>query len=389
MTVKIFNNKLLLALTKADLHKILSEYVTIYSWKIIENNNNNNNEIIVLIYDINQDELLEKYIITHINDNLMITIECYTGIKEINLPFYFALDLFHSIRNNVDIRYTTIYQKTSIDGLKKFHNNIKKMHMQDIITKLRKTGTFAKNIALLDLCCGKGNDMAKWHVMGIRNIVGIDINAGSILEAKHRFLAKNYSSDFNVKFITSDVGTFDDDTNKFLSNYLLGISGKKDISRKFDIVTCNFAIHYLFKHQDNLRIFFALINKYLRVGGYFIGTTLNKELILKLFSKNENKKPYVSPLLEITPKAHFFDESKIYGRRYGIRIGLSGENTYFGKEESNEYLVDFAEMRAVAFKYGLIQIDFANFKMMQHKDLSEDEKLASFLNSKFTFYKQF
>ena len=55
MTVKIFNNKLLLALTKADLHKILSEYVTIYSWKIIENNNKNNNEIIVLIYDINQD----------------------------------------------------------------------------------------------------------------------------------------------------------------------------------------------------------------------------------------------------------------------------------------------------------------------------------------------
>jgi hypothetical protein len=69
MTVKIFNNKLLLALTKADLHKILSEYVTIYSWKIIENNNDK--EIIVLIYDINQDELLEKYIITNINDNLM------------------------------------------------------------------------------------------------------------------------------------------------------------------------------------------------------------------------------------------------------------------------------------------------------------------------------
>ena len=395
MPEKLFNNKLLLALTKQDLHKILNGLAEIYSWTI---DLINEDEVTIFIYnaqDTAQDELIEKYIIKSNRDenNITLRIEFYTDTKEINLPFYFMLDIFNSTiarSPNIIIKYSTIYQKSSIDGLKKFHNIIKQMHLRDVINRLKKTGTTIKDIALLDLGCGKGNDMSKWHSIGLRHVVGVDASNESILDAKHRFLTKNYSSEFNVKFIKADVGIFDADLNQYLSNYLLQIMTRKESNKKFDVVSCNFAIHYLFKHTDNLRIFMGLVSKYLKVGGFFIGTTLNKDLILKLFANS--KEPFSAPLLNITPKAHFFDETKIYGKKYGIRIGLAGENHYFGKEESNEYLVDFNELRTVAFKYGLVMTEFANFKTMLHSSkiaLSDDEKVASFLNAKFTFQKQF
>jgi SAM-dependent methyltransferase len=379
MEYKTFNNPLLLLLSKKDLQLFLSNNI----WKI---------DIlapdIYLIYIYDKDNvLIEKYNISLKDKELTIIIEIYNGTKEINLPFYFALDIFYDIRNDVDIRYITITKKTSIDGIKKFHGNIKKTQLQHVINKLRKTGTI-KNIALLDLCCGKGNDMAKWHSLGIHNVVGIDYSEESILDAQHRFFAKNYPSSYNVHFIRSDVGAVDPTANKYLSNFLTSISTPDETNKKFDIVSCNFAIHYMYAHEANLRNFMAIINKYLRIGGYFIGTTLNKDLILKLFPKKETS--FSAPLLEITPKEHFFDNSKIYGRKYGIRIGLVGENTYTGKEESNEFLVDFREMRAIAYKNGLMLIELVNFNQIAgHDKLNQNEKPASWLNTKFMFYKQF
>lgn len=369
----VFHNKILESLSKSELEKILDELARGYNWTIKDN-------IVIEILSENND-LLERYRYIVNNTNLLIEIDIIINTKIKNFPFYFALYLYPEVKT---INYVINYQKTSIDILKKFHNDIKRSHLQEVIKKLKLSGTSVNNIFILDLCCGKGNDVAKWHSLGINNGIGIDISQANIEEARYRFLEKNYIQSFKVNFFTADVGINSRDLYTFLDYSIAANHG-----RKFDIITCNFAVHYLYKHSDHLHNFMRLIKTYLKSGGYFIGTTLNKELILKLL---HNKTEFISPLLEIRPESpNFFNNNIIYNRKYSIRIGIPGENTYFNKEDSIEYLVDFNELRTVANKHGLSMINFSNFKML-YKDsynMSDGEKSASFLNSKFTFFKQF
>jgi len=62
--------------------------------------------------------------------------------------------------------------------LKRYHNAIKRALID----------TFASGAPrLLDLACGRGGDIHKWHAAGVAYALGIDLSPGEIEEARKRF----------------------------------------------------------------------------------------------------------------------------------------------------------------------------------------------------------
>jgi 2-polyprenyl-3-methyl-5-hydroxy-6-metoxy-1,4-benzoquinol methylase len=277
-------------------------------------------------------------------------------------------------------------EKTSIDRLKTAHRYIKKYNMDNVVKLLKTQFNFnTTDFKLLDIGSGKGNDLTPWLNLKIKKVIGIDISEESIQEAKRRYNKNKNKDKIKVKYYKTNVGIYDQNIMDKLD--------KEIKTGKFHIITCNFMIHYLFESPENLQNLFKIISKYLITGGYFIGTAINKNFLLKTYN---DLKTNPTPLLEINPLNNFFNNSLIYNRKYSIRIGKHEENTYFKNSSSVEYLVDFNELKRVAAIHNLQMIDYNEFKKIyfnlinQRKlrvKMSPEEEPASFLNCIFSFKK--
>ena len=50
----------------------------------------------------------------------------------------------------------------------------------------------------------------------------------------------------------------------------------------FDIVSCQFAMHYMFENETKLRTFLKNVSCKLEPGGFFIGTTIDADRVVAL-----------------------------------------------------------------------------------------------------------
>jgi mRNA (guanine-N7-)-methyltransferase len=265
-----------------------------------------------------------------------------------------------------------------IINLRLFHNYVKESLLNDVVNYINKD-----NITLLDLAVGKGGDMFKWLKNDIYNVVGIDINNESIKGtngAIHRYRnLKNKRIKNNERVPIYDY-------------YVYDLSNKNNIpkidniikNRKFNIVSCQFAIHYMFKNKESLNTFIKIVSRYISpINGYFIGTTMNGEKIKKLEKNTKN---------EIFEIDHLnINNDKSYGNEYKVSLGVKkGEEHYFSERPSIEYVVDMDELKRVCKIYHLEYVGSIDFKEWYEKKnnkikLSENEKLFSYLNFSFIF----
>ena len=106
---------------------------------------------------------------------------------------------------------------------------------------------------VLDLACGKGGDLFKWR--GVKEYVGIDISEESIALAKERYMQSRLT--FQAEFHVGDA--FGDIVETIIGG-----------DRRFDIVSCMFALHYAFRDERTARRAVRNIAASLRKGGRFI-----------------------------------------------------------------------------------------------------------------------
>lgn len=258
--------------------------------------------------------------------------------------------------------------KSSIDGLKLMHSKIKNYQF-GIITR------FIKSRKLLDLASGNANDLNRWYNNKFTDIIGIEYNEKSIETATERYENFKHKHTMNVSFFRSDLTKHDEKLTKYLDGNI------------FDVVTCNFAIHYFFKSEDSINNIFNIINKHLKPGGIFTGMAIDKNRLIKTYI---NLKKHENPKLEIKPLENFGNNDLIYGRKYAIRIGLLNEGTYFDEGESVEYLVDFIELTNLAKKNGFDVIMIKPFSQLfdSKVKMSKHEMQASILNNLFIYRKK-
>lgn len=158
---------------------------------------------------------------------------------------------------------------------------------------------------VLDLACGKGGDLGKWilHSRKMSNYVGIDVARGSLKDAAVRARGlrnKLERCTFTVADLGSDVPGRLKSSNKKRMQKLLSWSllnesefesetpqfkrvrgGGVNLDDKFDVVSIQFAIHYMMQTRKRARRFFRTVSELLEIGGNLIATTIDARVIVE------------------------------------------------------------------------------------------------------------
>lgn len=329
-----------------------------------------------------------------------------------------------------DIYYyrTTTRDKFININMLNFHNKyIKNM----LISK------FAGKNSLMDVSVGKGGDINKFINAKIKKVFGSDIKKDNIENpidgAYARFMNNPKYKNFNYIFAPLDASkkfnekyfdTIENKDDKKAIQTLMGLTDDKDnkyhgfVNTQFDILSCQFSIHYFFDRENSLDNFVWNIEKFLKPGGYFIGTTMDGEKVKNLLKNNNEVSWKIDDRTVWSIKKNYNDVSTP-GQIIKDKMNWASadeDSSVFGKEiyvyiesigiETKEYLFDFKTLIDKLAKYDInllsqkelekikLENSYENFSTEYNRIsgdnnivLTDEEKQFSFLNMWFVFQK--
>jgi len=172
---------------------------------------------------------------------------------------------------------------------------------------------------------------------------------------------------------------------------------------QFDIINCQFAIHYMLKNNDSWSNFKTNINNHLRNGGMFLATTFDANKVTQLLGDNESfvqeytdENGKVQNLFEIRKKYDKVDKHTVIGTGNAIEVYIS----WFSQEGRflTEYLVDSRYIvKNLKDDCGLELIDTDNFEnqliihepyLNVYAKYEEVDETRKFLGNVGEFYKR-
>lgn len=294
--------------------------------------------------------------------------------------------------------------ESAVKNMRSFHNKVKSTLIKNISEYYNKS---RQPLSLLDISVGRGGDIAKWDNAYITNVFGFDVSTESVSEANSRF--NNYTPKKLLKNVVFKVGdATKPEIKKNINDYMSSVNIKK-----FDLVSCQFALHYFFKSEESLKHVLKLVSGYLKQGGYFFGTTINSKILMEYFNQVPGEE-VINKELYMIHRFFSMKHRKKYSNKYIFTIKDSDDpSNYFESLEdkkSTEYLVSFEELTRVAEEFGLRPV-FLNFfekhqgnytrsenNVMNFVDIyptfensvkmTQEEQEISFLNSVFVFKKE-
>ena len=218
-----------------------------------------------------------------------------------------AADAFYSgLTRSLDTRaQSRLYHMRSFNGW------VKATQIQELDPRIEINGQVQPKgpLRVLDLACGKGGDLTKWtlHERGMENYVGIDVARGSLKDAaiRTRELRKRNKLSKAI-FTCADLGADVPGRKKSSKhNHMQKLltwslqeesdyeSGDPEFSMrrgggisetdKFDVVSIQFAIHYMMQTKQRARRFFHTVSQLLDIGGNLICTTIDARVVMDHF----------------------------------------------------------------------------------------------------------
>jgi SAM-dependent methyltransferase len=302
--------------------------------------------------------------------------------------------------------------------------------------------------SVFDIACGKGNDFYKYLRNDIRTIVGVDKSEDNIMNGRdgafQRLMTETKKDrgqslikpndlilalpmDMSIKINASSFASIDiDEDTKEVMNVLWDQKQTNNpklrpyqglVSKRFDLVACQFAVHYFFEKHDTLKALIDNLDSVIAPGGYFMGTCLDGSVVDKAFtSANVDKGERISgekagrTIWSLTKQYDSFDVTTP-ANNIGKRIDVYMETI---NKQISEYLVDFKlletelaqrgirllnkeEMNALGLHsstglFGSLFTDLETSKETDRftqsaKQMTDEEKRYSFMNRWFVFRK--
>lgn len=285
----------------------------------------------------------------------------------------------------------SISQKLNIDNLRIFHNIIKKKLINQTVIDTR-----GKD--LLDIACGRGGDIQKWIHSKLKYVFAFDSHKESIFNsvlkggeydgAISRFLQikKNFKGQLPyIKFNNLDI----------LDTKILDKINDLDKNKKYDIVSCNFALHYFNETSDVLNRVLFFVSSKLKKGGRFIGTATDGDLMLNILNNDNVNIPLLT--LVSKPKTNsylFYIDSN---NTNSESINDIRKNYFEIQGVSHEYYLLKETLSKLAEKHDLILVEYKSFYEWYIEISKENrnvvkmtpyELIISFLNFSFIFIKK-
>ncbi|KAI8428107.1 hypothetical protein MSG28_002372 [Choristoneura fumiferana] len=237
--------------------------------------------------------------------------------------------------------------------LRNFNNWVKSVLIQEYTDKIREKD-YGRPLRVLDICCGKGGDLSKWQKARVERVVFADIAEVSVQQCQTRYedLRRRCGRLFSAEFIAADC-TKDTLRDKY-----------RDPSINFDLVSCQFGLHYSFESITQARRMLTNISECLKPDGYFFGTIPNAYEIVSRAQKSSNNTfgntIYCIKLLFDTKEGY-----PLFGAKYDFHLE--------GVVDCPEFLVNFQLFVKLAAEYGLELVYSAGFSDF-YKDHSEKYK---------------
>jgi hypothetical protein len=377
--------------------------------------------------------------------------ELRAGQKNYGNAYHVAESVWKSIHNPItkeilsgtteipSITSTIYYNSTD----KKICRAMRDFHNLYIKKQLIK-GVSSDGYSLIDMAVGKGGDIPKWQYSRLGFVYGIDISRDNIENKKDgacaRYLdMKRKKRIFDGLFVPGDTSKNLKSGDAFYSEKIHDIhnaifgKGARDkrklgegvynlygkASDGFDVVSCQFAIHYMFENKEKLETFIKNVSDCCKIGGYFIGTCYDGRKIFNMLTKHKigegiSKRTKDRLVCQIIKQYEFdtFDNNESC-LGYAIDVYQDCINNTL-----TEYLVNFDYLKIIMEHFGFVLIDDLEAQTMQldssitsfedayknmetmvtvNKDekkyignalkMNKEEKFISFLNNYFIFKK--
>ncbi|PVG00202.1 guanine-N(7)-methyltransferase [Serendipita vermifera] len=251
-------------------------------------------------------------------------------------------------------------RESPIFGLKAFNNWVKSVLIQKMTPEpLSKSPWRAKTPRstilsgrVLDIGCGKGGDLQKWQKARIKEYVALDVASVSVNQARERW--RDLKGDtFEATFAQLDCYTFPISRE---------IPGPK-LEALFDVVTMQFCMHYAFETEDKVRTMLDNVSRYLRVGGRFVGTIPNSDILFSSLSEARETDPDTLTFGNSVYRIRFDDiRGPLYGHRYMFYLQDAVEDV-------PEYVVYWDKFVSLTKEYGLSLV----YKKEFHEIFQEEQ----------------
>jgi hypothetical protein len=249
-----------------------------------------------------------------------------------------------------------------VQCLRNFHNDYIKRNM------LLKP-TLRAGATLCDLAMGKAGDIHKWIAANVGSVFGCDIAAANLNDpedgAYRRLMDKMIAmggrdrvppmlfvqADAARRLSTGEAGITPADQDLLRAEF--GASGRG--AAGYDVVSCMFALHYMFRDRDTLSGFLTNLADTVKVGGYFVGCGFDGDTVARLLAGGENSAVGRDGSTDVW----------LITKRYGAGIGSSVPPSDMGLglpidvdfisigETHTEYLVSWAYLQEQMATAGL------------------------------------
>lgn len=246
-------------------------------------------------------------------------------------------------KEKMDVKYYASHN-SGRNNVKLYNfNNYVKSQLFNKYTMKKSNSVGETNV--MDLAAGRGGDLCK-HIMNhVAYLLHIDIDADALKEAKKRM--EEYKSG-KMKCISGKIETqVDFVVGDLLDKTTLTKINKTAGDKQFDLISCNFAIHYFLQSKKSFEIIVDIIQKYLKPGGHFFFTGLDGRMIYNelistnslVYKKNNDVIYQIDKLYKNKDMKNFGQEIDVFVKKIGIK--------------HKEYLLNFEEIQKILESIGL------------------------------------
>lgn len=219
--------------------------------------------------------------------------------------------------------YFKVHNSDKHRCVRKFNNMVKFALIERLAVN------FTPNAWVVDLGCGKGQDLHKYiKLPNIKNALMIDNNENNLCE----IIERKYSYACDSKLDNTSLGIYIQHLNlnaNANANYEIIKQNNIYLQKKeTKLIVCNFAIHY-FVGENQLDNFVELIDSLLPSGGRFLFTCLNGEEIYKLLqTKTEGVFQPWGDGTKYLIKPRFTNKKFVGGEEIDILLPFSNNTLY-------------------------------------------------------------
>lgn len=251
-----------------------------------------------------------------------------------------------------------------MNTMNEFHN--KWIKSKTLIEKFKSRGT-----SVFEIACGRGGDMFKWSGIGITRLLGIDLAEDNIINHRNGAYARlldnrdkaNMSQYIFIplsaasKIDETYINDISSESTKKLARIVWGYEQLSNtphelkrihnmVADQFDIVSCQFAIHFFFENDNTLDALCYNIDKNLKKGGYFIGTCFDGKRVHSELNGELSAKGLIDgKLVWMIEKGY-----EKYKSETGMQISVWTESI---NQTFTEYLVDYELLVERLGRYGI------------------------------------